>query len=71
MQPLPGEVADERLGLRIGQHPSNLLLEHGWLLQPSLSGDGQQLVIGNAAPEEEREPRRQIEIAQDDTGDPA
>ena len=29
VQPLAGEVVDERLRARIGQHPPHLLLEHG------------------------------------------
>ena len=30
--------------------------------QPALGGDGQQLVVGNAAPQEERQPRCQLEV---------
>ena len=28
LQPLPGEVADQRRGARVGQHPPHLPLEH-------------------------------------------
>ena len=59
----PAKFVDERVGLRIGQHPPHLLLEHRRLVQLALRGEVEQLVVGNAAPEEERQPRRQLEIA--------
>jgi hypothetical protein len=62
-QPLSGEVLDQGVGLRIRDHPAHLLLEHGRILQPAGDREIQQFVVGDAAPEEEREPRRQREIA--------
>ena len=63
MQPLRGEVVDERPRSRVGQHAPDLPLEDRRLVQ--LAGDRhvQQLIVRNAAPQEEREPRRQLEIA--------
>ena len=64
IQPLAGEVADQRLGARIGQHPPHLLLQHRRVVQLALrSARSQQLVVGNAAPQEERQPRRQLQVA--------
>jgi hypothetical protein len=39
-----------------------LLREDRGMAQSSLCSNGNQLVVGNAAPEEEREARRQLEI---------
>ena len=64
IQPLPREVRHERLCSRIGKHPPRLPREHFWLTQHVARGDLQQFVIGNAAPEEERQPRRQLQIAE-------
>ena len=61
-QPLAGEVVHERPRLRVRQHPPHLLLEHRRLAQLALRGERQQLVVRNAAPQEERQPRRQLEI---------
>ena len=52
LQPLAGEVGDQRTGLGIRQHPADLRIERG--LQPATFGAGQQRLVGNAAPEEER-----------------
>ena len=38
-------------------------VEHGRIVQLALRRDVQQLVVRNAAPQEERQPRRQLEIA--------
>ena len=63
MQPLLGEVVDERLRPRIGQHAPDLLLEHRRLLQFSLRRKRDQRLVGEAAPQEEREARRKREVA--------
>src|ERR1700722_11887891 len=55
LQPLPGEVADERVGARIGQHALDLLRQDPGPMKPLLTGHGQQLIVRNAAPQEERE----------------
>ena len=64
VQPLAREVDRQRLGPRILQHAPDLLLEHGRILQPALAA---RRVISSSsglrAPEEERQPRREIEIA--------
>ena len=62
-QPLPGEVGGEGLGARVGQHPPRLPLEHRRLVQACPSRQVQQLVVGDAAPEEERQTRGEREVA--------
>src|SRR5438477_6439621 len=62
-EPLAGKVLRQRRGPRISQHPSNLLLQHGWVAQLSSLRHSQELIVWNAGPEEERQPRRQLEIA--------
>ncbi len=47
----------------VRQHPAHLLFEDGRLLQPALRRKRDELVVGNAAPEKERQPRRQLEVA--------
>ena len=62
VQPLRGEVVDERVGgARIGQHPPHLLLEHRRLGQLAALGQVEQALVGNAAPQEERQPRGDLE----------
>ena len=61
-QPLRREVRDEGPGPLVGDHPAHLLIEDRRLLQLALLGQLQQLVVGHAAPEEERQPRREREI---------
>ena len=51
------------LRLGIGQHAAGLLLEHSRLVQLALDRHVEQRIVGNAAPQEEREPRREFEIA--------
>ena len=63
VQPLPGEVVDQRLRLRIGEHALDLRLHDLGLLKCLLHRQVDELVIGNAAPQEERQPRRKIEVA--------
>ena len=56
VQPLGGEVVDERAdGARIGQHAADLLFEHRRLRQLAALGRIEQRLVGNAAPEEERQ----------------
>ncbi len=61
-QPLSGEIGDERARPRVVQHPSDLLLERRGVLELALLGGLQQLLVGNAAPQEKRQARRQLEI---------
>ena len=58
------KLAIERLRSRIGQHAPDLLLEHRRLLQLALARQRQQLLVGKAAPQKERQPRRQREVVQ-------
>ena len=62
IQPLTGKIADKGIGFRIGQHASHLLLAHLGIAEPAFRGEIQQFVVGNAAPEEKRQARRQREI---------
>ena len=63
-QPLAGEVVDERLRPRIRQHAAHLLFERRRILQRAASRLGQQLLVRDAAPEEERQPRRQLVVTE-------
>ena len=56
LQPLPGEVPDEGVGPRIGKQPPDLLRKDIRPVKPLLTGRGQQFLVRNAAPQEEREP---------------
>ena len=59
VQPLAGEVLDERVGLRIGEHAPHLRLEHcGLAAARPAAASVEQRVVRDAAPEEERQPRR-------------
>ena len=57
-QPLAGEIGDERRRPRVPQHPLRLRLEHGRVLEVAVDGHVEQLVVRDAAPQEEREPGR-------------
>jgi len=53
MQPLAGEVADERARARVGEHPLHLTIEHDRIFQAAAAGDVQQFLVRHTAPEEE------------------
>ena len=63
VEPLMDEIARQRHGTRIGQHAPDLPVEHGGLAQLAVDAELQQLLIGNRVPEEERQLRRELEIA--------
>ena len=63
VQPLPGEIGHEGVRTAILQHPANLPFEHRRIAQPAAGRKVQQVVVRNAAPQEEGEPRRQFDIA--------
>ncbi len=63
LQPLPGEVGDECRRFRIGQHALDLALEPGGVAKRALARRRQQLFVRDAAPEKERQPRRQLDVA--------
>ena len=64
VQPLAREVDRQRLRPRILEHAANLALENDGILEPPLTGDGDQLIVGDGAPEEEGQPRREVEVAE-------
>ena len=51
-------------GLRIGEHPLDLLVQHVGLAEPMLFGERQQLLVGHRAPEEIGEPVGQGEVVE-------
>ena len=63
LEPLRGEVLDERGRARVGEHAPHLPLERDRLVQPARGRGGEQLVVGNAAPKKKRQARRELEIA--------
>ncbi len=63
-QPLEREIRRQRLRTRIGEHAPHLRLERLRRAQLVLLRQRQQLLVWNARPEEERQTRRQLEIAQ-------
>ena len=62
-QPLSGEIRREVERAAIGEHPARLLLELSGLTQLAPNGGVEQLIVRDAAPQEERQSRRQFEIA--------
>ena len=63
LQPLTHEVLDHGVGTSIGDQAPHLRLEHVRLAQLALLGETEQLVVGDARPEEERQSRRELDIA--------
>ena len=64
VEPLTSEVVDERLRFRVGQHPPDLLLHHLGPMQRSFRGQVEKRFVGNTAPDEEGQPRRQVDVAE-------
>ena len=62
-EPLLGEVVDEGGRPRVGEHAAHLAVEHVGLAQLAADGGVEQLVVGDAAPQEERQARRELEVA--------
>src|SRR5688572_5944359 len=62
LQPLPDEVTHQRIGTFVGDHAPYLRSQHARLTE--LPGDREihQRLIGNAAPQEERQPRCQLDV---------
>ncbi len=63
VQPLRREVRHERARPFVGEHAPHLLLEHGGLSQLPRRGHRNQLVVWNAAPQEERQARGERKVA--------
>ena len=65
IQPLGGEIVDQRVGgARVGQHAPHFLFEGRRIRELSALGQRQQAIVGDAAPQEERQARGQFQIAQ-------
>ena len=63
-QPLEREVGGQCLRARVGQHAADLMLQRFGIVQFALLGRGEQFLVGNAAPQEERQARRQFDAVQ-------
>src|SRR5262249_57012699 len=62
-QPLSREIRRQVERAAIGEHPARLLLELCGLAQLAPNGGVEQFIVRDAAPEEKRQSRRQLEIA--------
>src|SRR5207244_13098328 len=62
VEPLAREVARQRIRERIGEHPRHLVFEYGRIVKRLLLRDAQELVIWDAAPQEERQTRSQLHV---------
>ena len=64
IQPLGGEIVHQRVGgARVGQHAPHFFLERCGLGELSVFRQGQQMIVGDAAPQEKRQARGQFQIA--------
>src|SRR5204862_394578 len=63
LQPLAAEVAHQRLRTWIRQHALELAIQNRRFMQRVLLGRRQQLVVRDAAPQEERQARCEIHVA--------
>ena len=61
-QPLRGESRRERLRAWVREHARNLRFQDGGLREAALGGEVEQFVVRDRGPEEEREPRREVEV---------
>src|SRR5262245_60807603 len=62
-EPLSREVIDERLSSSIREHPPYLPFQRCTIAQRAFRRDGEQFFVRDAAPEKERQPGCEIEIA--------
>src|SRR5262249_9456020 len=62
-QPLSCELLHKRAEPWICDHPADLPIQYRRILQPILLGQAQQFLVRNTTPEEERQSRRNVEIA--------
>ncbi len=60
----PAKFSTSAFARGVGHHAPHLRRQHVRVLQPSARRLVQQFVVGDAAPEEERQPRRQLEIGE-------
>ncbi len=62
VQPLAREVAHQASRARVGQHAADLSFEHLGLAQFAALSQVEQLVVRDAAPEEERQARGELDV---------
>ncbi len=59
----PAKLLTRASALGSGEHALNFCGQYGPVPQPALLRDAQQVIVRNAAPEEERQPRGELDIA--------
>jgi hypothetical protein len=64
VEPAEREIRHQRLGLRSGQHTPHLSVQHAGTSQFALVRKLEQLIVGGPPPQEERQTRGQLQIAQ-------
>src|SRR5262245_37834904 len=64
LQPLAEEIVHQRCGARVGQQAPHLLRQNDRIMKRPSDGYVEEFIIGNAAPEKERQPGGQFEAAQ-------
>src|SRR5262249_45348132 len=64
LEPLRGEIFHQRLRPLVGQHAPDLPLQHDRLAELPAPREVEELIVRNAAPEKEREPRGELYVAQ-------
>ncbi len=64
VQPLEGEVGHQGVGAWVRQKAAHLLFQHGRPMKLAACSQPNQLLVGRPAPQEERQPRSEIRIAQ-------
>ena len=62
VEPLPGKVLGQRLGVLVRQHPRDLGGENQRLVQLALSRQREQPLVRDRAPQEQRQPRGEIVV---------
>jgi hypothetical protein len=62
-QPLSCELLHKRAESWICDHPTDLPIQYRGILQPILLGQAEQFLVRNTTPEEERQSRRNFDIA--------
>ena len=60
----PAKFRHQVARARVGQHPPHLLLQNSRVPEHSALGQVEQLAVRDAAPEEERQPRRQLQVVE-------
>ncbi len=63
LQPLTGEIVDQGIGAFVRDHAAHLRGQHARLAQSAGRGQIQQRLVRDAAPEEERQARGELQVA--------